>query len=125
MNNYQKQIKQFCKERNWAQFHNEKDLLLGIVEEVGEFRNIIKWVTKEEDIKKLISENKADVKDAIGDIYWFLASLANTCDVDMDEAIDMTIKDNKKRYPVEKTKGHHTNIHLGGYDGKYNKSGKK
>ena len=119
MNSYQKQIKQFCEERNWAQFHNPKDLLLGLVEEIGEFRNIIKWVTDPKDIKKLISENKKDVKDAIGDMYWFLASLANVCDVDIDEAIIMTIKDNKKRYPVEKTKDNHTNIRLGGYDGKY------
>jgi len=121
MNSYQKQIKQFCEERNWAQFHNAKDLLLGLVEEIGEFRNIIKWVNDPKDIKKIISENKEDIKDAVGDMYWFLASLANVCDVDVDEAIEMTIEDNKKRYPVEKTKNHHTNIRLGGYDGKYRK----
>jgi len=40
MNPYQKQIKKFCEERNWGQFHNPKDLLLGIVEEIGELRNI-------------------------------------------------------------------------------------
>lgn len=121
MNSYQKQIKQFCEERNWAQFHNVKDLLLGLVEEVGEFRNIVKWLNDPEDVKKVISENKEEVKDAIGDLYWFLASLANVCDVDIDEAIEMTIKDNQKRYPVEKTKDYHTNIYLGGHDGKYKK----
>lgn len=43
MNKYQKIIKEFSEQRNWDQFHNPKDLLLGIIEEVGEFRNIIKW----------------------------------------------------------------------------------
>jgi len=123
MNNYQEQIKKFTEERNWGQFHNPKDLLLGLVEEVGEFRNIVKWVNDEESIKKAITENKDDVKDAIGDMFWFLASLANVCNVDIDEAIEMTIEDNTKRYPVEITKGHHTNIRLGGYDGKYKKEG--
>ena len=119
MNHYQEEIKQFCEERNWTQFHNVKDLLLGLVEEVGEFRNIIKWVNDPGDLKKVMADNKEEVKDAIGDLYWFLASLANVCGVDMDEAIRFTIEDNRKRYPVEKTKDHHTNIHLGGYDGKY------
>ena len=119
MNSYQEQIKRFSEERNWAQFHNAKDLLLGLVEEVGEFRNIIKWINNPEDLKKVIAEHQPEVKDALGDMYWFLASLANVCEVDLDEAIEMTIVDNKKRYPIEKTKDHHTNIHLGGYDAKY------
>lgn len=119
MNPYQEQIKQFCEERNWSQFHNPKDLLLGLVEEVGEFRNIVKWVNDPEVTKKVISENKEEAKDAIGDMYWFLACLANVCNIDIDEAIKMTIEDNKKRYPVDKTKDKHTNIHLGGHDGKY------
>jgi len=54
MNSYQEQIKKFCEERNWNQFHNPKDILLGIVEEVGEFRNIIKWEQNPEIIKKLL-----------------------------------------------------------------------
>ena len=119
MNLHQEKIKKFCEERNWSKFHNPKDLLLGIVEEVGELRNVIKWEQDPEIIQKVLLENKAEIKDAVGDIYWFLALLANSCDVDIEEAIDMTIKDNEKRFPVEKTKDKHTNIHLGGHDGKY------
>jgi len=48
-----------------------------------------------------------------------LSLLANSCDVDIDKAIEMTIEDNKKRFPIEKTKNKHTNIYLGGHDGKY------
>jgi len=119
MNHYQEKIKKFCEERNWTQFHDPKDLLLGIVEEVGEFRNIIKWEQNPEVIKKVLLENKAKVEDTVGDIFWFLSLLANSCDIDIDEAIEMTIEDNKKRFPIEKTKDRHTNIYLGGHDGKY------
>jgi NTP pyrophosphatase (non-canonical NTP hydrolase) len=118
---YQEEIKKFVEERNWGRFHNPKDLLLGLVEEVGEFRNIIKWVNDPETLKKLISDHKAEVKDTIGDMFWILSALANACDVDVEEAIKMVIEDNKKRYPVEKLKGDHANILLGGYDGKYKK----
>jgi dCTP diphosphatase len=119
MNKFQKQIKKFCQERKWAQFHNPKDLLLGIVEEIGELRNVVKWEQDPKIIKKSLLENKAEVKDAVGDIYWFLVLLANSGSVDIDEAIEMTIKDNAKRFPVKKTKGKHTNTYLGGHDGKY------
>ena len=119
MNSYQRQIQKFSNERNWGQFYNPKDILLGIVEEVGELRNLIKWEQNTEILKKVLKKNKGEVKDAVGDIYWFLSLLANSCGVDIDEAIKMTIKDNKKRFPVKKTKGKHTNTYLGGHDGKY------
>ena len=119
MNIYQEQIKQFCEERGWNQFHNPKDLLLGIVEEVGELRNVVKWEQNPETLRKVLLENNEEVKDAVGDIFWFLSILANSCDVDIDEAIKMTIEDNEKRFPIEKTKDKHTNTYLGGHDGKY------
>lgn len=119
MNKFQKQIKKFCEERNWSQFHNPKDLLLGIVEEIGEVRNVVKWEQDPKIIKEILLNNKKEIKDAVGDIYWFLSLLANSCNVDIDEAIEMTIKDNEKRFPVKKTRGKHTNLYLGGHDGKY------
>ena len=119
MNPYQEKIKKFCKERNWGQFHNPKDILLSIVEEVAELRNIIKWEQNPEIIKKALLDNKEEVKDNIGDIFWFLSLLANSCDIDIDKAIKGVIEDNKKRFPVKETKNRHTNIYLGGHDGKY------
>ncbi|PIP23847.1 MAG: hypothetical protein COX90_03035 [Candidatus Nealsonbacteria bacterium CG_4_10_14_0_2_um_filter_38_17] len=70
-------------------------------------------------INKTLLDNKKEVEDAVGDIFWFLAILANNCDVDIDEAVRMTIEDNEKRFPVDKTKDKHTNTYLGGHDGKY------
>lgn len=119
MNPYQKQIKKFCHERNWGQFFDPKDLLLGIVEEVGELRNFIKWARDPKIIKKVLLENIDEVKDNIGDIFWFLALLANSCDIDIDEAIQEVIRRNEKRFPVKKTKNRHTNIYLGGHNGQY------
>ena len=119
MNNYQERIKKFTKERNWNQFHNPKDLLLGIIEEVGEFRNIIKWEQDPKKIKKAMLDNIDEVKDNIGDIFWFLSLLANSCNVDINQAIEQVIKENEKRFPLKKSKNKHTNTKLGGHDGKY------
>lgn len=121
MNEFQKEIKEFCEEREWGQFFDPKDLLLGIVEEVGEVRNVVKWLKTREEGNKALHDNKAEVQDAVGDILWFLSLLANAADVDMDEAIKWTIEDNRKRFPVDKVKGKHTNTKAGGHDGKYRK----
>ncbi len=121
MNKYQKTIKKFAKERNWGQFHNPKDLLLGVVEEIGELRNVVKWEQDLTKLREVMVKNKDEVEDGIGDIYWFLALLANGCGVDIDVAIEKTIADNKKRFPLKDTKDRHTNRFLGGKDKKYDK----
>jgi len=87
MNKFQKQIKKFCEDREWNQFFDPKDLLLGIVEEVGEMRNTVKWVQGHNALKKVIQENKEEFEDNIGDLYWFLAILASENNIDIDEAI--------------------------------------
>lgn len=119
MNKYQKIIKKFAKDRDWGQFHNPKDLLLGIVEEIGEIRNIVKWEQDLEKLKKVVNDNRAEMEDEIGDIYWFLVLLANGCGVDIDQAIEKTIADNEKRFPLAEVKSKHTNRHIGGVDKKY------
>jgi NTP pyrophosphatase (non-canonical NTP hydrolase) len=119
MNIFQEQIKKFTEDRNWNQFHNPKDLLLGIVEEVAEIRNIIKWEQDPEILKKLINNKKEILADNIGDIYWFLTLLANSADIDIDQSIKDVIINNGKRFPIEKTTNKHTNLHLGGHDGQY------
>lgn len=118
MNKIQNQIKKFAEERNWGQYHNPKDLLLGIVEEVGEIRNIVKWEQDPEKLMKALREHRESFEDDIGDIYWFLSLLANSADVDIDEAISKVIKKNTARFPLSETKSRHTNTLLGGKDRK-------
>lgn len=92
---------------------------MGIVEEIGEIRNIVKWEQDIEIIKDVLEKNKEELEDNIGDIYWFLALLANGSGINMDEAIDKVIKSNEKRFPVKDIKSKHTNRYLGGKDKQY------
>jgi len=46
-----------------------------------------------------------------------LSLLANSYDINIDEAAQLVIDENTKRFPLNHTKDKHTNIHLGGYDG--------
>lgn len=122
MNPFQQRIKRFSEDRDWGQFHNPKDLLLGIVEEIGELRNVVKWEQDPAKLRQVILDNKEEVEDDIGDIYWFLALLANGAGIDIDEAIDKVITKNEERFPVSETRSRHTNVYLGGPDGQYRKT---
>ncbi|MCL5094097.1 MAG: hypothetical protein M1355_03130 [Patescibacteria group bacterium] len=119
MNDFQKRIHKFAQDRDWKQFHNPKDLLLGIVEEVGEIRNIVKWEQDPAKIEKVLEDNKSELKNHIGDIYWFLSLLANGTNINLDEAIDEVITENEGRFPVKEVKSAHTNRYLGGKDKQY------
>ena len=101
----QKQIQEFVDARDWQQYHQPKDLLLGMIEEIGEFRNIIKWVQKDEEIKEKIENNPQEVDDFFGDILFELGSLANFCGVDMEKSLERDLKNHEERIPIKKYKG--------------------
>lgn len=87
---------------------------------MAEIRNFVKWEQDKEKLKQVLIENKEELEDDIGDIYWFLALLANGADIDIDEAIQKVIDKNEKRFPVSDVKSNHTNVYLGGKDKQHN-----
>lgn len=121
---FQKFVHEFKYARGWEKRHEPKDLLLGLVEEIGEFRNMIKW-RNDEEIRKLLleectPERRAEVIDFFGDMLWYLGTLADYCQVDMREAMDFIHQEFQWRFPIEKTNGTNTTDHQNvGYDGKY------
>jgi len=119
----QDKIRNFARVREWInKIDDPRDYLLGIVEEVGEFRNFIKWLGDRETVDRMIKENYNEIEDLLGDILWFVFMLANRCGIDAKKAINMVIRKNENRYPVELVKGRHTNIYAGGVDLKFKKT---
>jgi NTP pyrophosphatase (non-canonical NTP hydrolase) len=113
-------------DRDWHQFHQPKDLLLGIIEEIGEFRNLIKWEQNPDIIKRILVtdcslERKNEIINFFGDVLWYLASLADYCNIDLGEAMTEIIKELEQRFPIKKVKGSTANPKTGGFDGKYNR----
>ena len=92
-----------------------KDLLLNMNEEIGEFWNIIKWVDTETQ-QKLISENKDEAKNFVGDMTYLILKIAYLCDVNSQEAINEVLEEYEQRFPIDKVKGGHANKRAGGID---------
>ena len=97
-------VKEFCDERDWEQFHNPKDLAIGISTEANELLQLFRFKSTEESIKKII-DNKMEVEDEVADIFYFILRFAQLYNIDLEAALKSKIKKNKEKYPAEIFKG--------------------
>ncbi len=93
-----KELILFRDERDWEQFHNAKDLAIGLNIESGELLELFLWKKPEEADKERIKEELADV---IG----YALLIADKYKLDVKQIVLDKIKINKKNYPIEKAKG--------------------
>ncbi len=94
----------FRNERNWAQFHNTKDLAIAIGIEAGELNELFLWKTPEE----AEGVDKEKVADELADVLVYSMMLAYKQGFDLEEIIMNKMKKNGEKYPVEKAKGNAT-----------------
>ena len=92
-------VNQFRDERNWRQFHNEKDLALSITLEASELLEVFQWKTAEEGVKDI-----EQIKDELADVLIYSYMLADNLDLDIDELIGRKLIKNNEKYPVDKSK---------------------
>jgi len=94
----QKILIEFRDARDWAQFHNGKDLALALSIEAGELNELFLWKKPEEvNIEKL--------KEELADVIGYALLLAEKYDLDLNEIVENKIKQNNEKYPVNKAKG--------------------
>ncbi|MGN6397905.1 MAG: nucleotide pyrophosphohydrolase [Mucilaginibacter sp.] len=88
----------FRDERDWAQFHNSKDLALALSIEAAELNELFLW-------KKPQEANVEKIKDELADVFGYVLLLADKYDLDLTEIMINKIKKNAEKYPVDKAKG--------------------
>ena len=96
-------VNQFRDERNWRQFHNEKDLALSITLEASELLEIFQWKTAAEGV-----ENLDAIKDELADVLIYAYMLADNLNLDIDDIIERNLIKNKEKYPVEKSRNNNS-----------------
>lgn len=96
-------VNQFRDERNWRQFHNEKDLALSITLEASELLEIFQWKTAAEGV-----ENLDAIKDELTDVLIYTYMLADNLNLDIDDIIERKLIKNKEKYPVEKSRNNNS-----------------
>lgn len=88
----------FREERNWAQFHNAKDLALAISIEASELNELFLW-------KQASEADREKLKEEVADILSYLLLLAHEEQLDLGQIVQDKIAQNALKYPVSKAKG--------------------
>lgn len=99
-------IKKFADERDWAQFHTVRNIVLALVGEVGELAAELQWVN-DADVSVYLEDSakKSRVASEIADIATYLFRLCDIANIDLSEEIGNKLILNRERYPIEKSKG--------------------
>jgi len=99
-------VKNFSEERDWDQFHNAKDLAIGIVTEASELLETFRFKSERE-VEALFNDESSakKIRDELADIFYFALRLAQKYNIDVSKSLDEKIKDNARKYPVDKAKG--------------------
>ena len=87
-------VKTFCEERDWDQYHNAKDLSIGIITESSELLEFFRFKNNEE-VEELFSSSKKQIAEEMSDILFFIFRLAQKYDIDLSEEIIEKIQKNK------------------------------
>jgi len=102
----QKKVIEFRDARDWAQYHNPKDLAISLSLEVAELLEIFQWKDLQEvEAIKSDPESRRRVKEELGDILIYALNMCHAFGFDPSEVILEKLEINEKKYPVDKAKG--------------------
>jgi len=100
------EIKIFCELRDWDQYHNAKELVIGIVTEASELLEHFRFKSVNQ-VDAMFQNNskRQELTEEMADILYFLIRLAQRYNVDLSAELKNKMKKNGEKYPVEKVKG--------------------
>jgi NTP pyrophosphatase (non-canonical NTP hydrolase) len=91
-------LRNFRDERDWAQFHNPKDLAVALSIESNELLEAFLWKTPED-------ADPAKVKEELADVFAYALLLADHYKLDVTDIVTEKVARNALKYPVDKAKG--------------------
>lgn len=98
------QIAAFRDARDWAQFHNPKDLALSLSLEVGEVLEHMQWANGDA-LTARLTERREAVGEELADVLYYTLLLAHDLEIDLEAAFAAKMARNAEKYPVEKARG--------------------
>ena len=100
------ELRSFVKEREWEQFHDPKNLAMLLASEAGELLAEYRWIRNERaDGFSREPEARQRIAAEIGDVGIALLLLCDRTGIDLMSAMRDKLALNRRRYPVERSKG--------------------
>ncbi len=101
-------VQEFIDERDWAKYHNPKDLAISIAIEAAELMELFQWMGEKEAQSILENaERSARLEEELADIIILCLSLANVSSIDLARAVTKKLGKNRDKYPVHLVKGNY------------------
>jgi NTP pyrophosphatase (non-canonical NTP hydrolase) len=98
------EIINFRNDRDWKQFHNPKDLALSLTLEAAEVLEHFQWKNNDQ-VEDYIKTNKGEVADELADVLYWVILMSHDLDIDILQALNKKMAENKAKYPISKSKG--------------------
>ncbi len=106
-------LRRFADERDWAQFHSPKNLVMALSVETAELMEHFQWLSEEESGSLKPGQLDA-IADEIADVQLYLARLADRLHIDLPQALRRKTAKNELKYPAERVRGSATKFVLPG-----------
>ena len=92
------ELRRFNQERDWDQFHNGKDLAIGLSVEASELLEAFLWKAPED-------VNPDKIREELADVLNYAFQMADKYNLDIKQIMLDKIAKNAEKYPVAKAKG--------------------
>ncbi len=94
-------VNKFRDDRNWRQYHNEKDLAISISLEASELLELFQWKKSNE----VVSKKSTELKEELADVLIYSYMMADNLGLDIDEIMDEKLNKDSAKYPVDQSYG--------------------
>ncbi len=99
-------LRAFVAEREWARFHDPKNLAMLLASEAGELLAEYRWIASDQaDAASREPALRARVAAEIGDVGIALLLLCDRIGLDLQEAMAAKLEVNRRKYPADLVRG--------------------
>jgi NTP pyrophosphatase (non-canonical NTP hydrolase) len=99
-------IQEFCELRDWDQYHNAKELSIGIVTEASELLQHFRFKSEKQVDEMFQNKLKRhEISEELVDVLFFILRFSEKYDIDLSDELKKKIEKNVQKYPIEKAKG--------------------
>jgi NTP pyrophosphatase (non-canonical NTP hydrolase) len=108
----QRLVLDFSNARDWAKYHDPKNLAMAVAVEAGELMDHFRWIANDQANSVLEDHtSRAGVQEEVADVLILLLEFAHVSGIDLAEAVEMKLQRNADRYPVHLARGNATKHH--------------
>ena len=94
-------LETFRDERDWAQFHDSKNLALALSIEAAELNELFLW--KKDGESEAVDKQR--LREELADVFAYALMLAGRHGLDVSQIVKDKIALNAKKYPVDQARG--------------------